>query len=223
MRDASCKPLYSIVLAAGKGRRMRNQTVHKVCFTIGGVPAIQRALDAYNRAGVVRNVIVVGDLAGQVVETVGKQFQNAVFAFQPEARGTGDAARCGLQALAEIDPDSRILIVAGDKIISNAALTRLIRAAEESDADMTLLVSPATWGGSSAGRVLFSPDGRPLAIVEMPDIRVRAGASNCCVGSSRTALRCRPPTSMPSCSSTSAPRPHSSMFWGGERNMVPAE
>lgn len=178
MPDVVRKPLYSIVLAAGKGRRMRNQTVHKVCFTIGGVPAIQRALDAYNRVGVVRNVIVVGELAGQVVETVGKQFQNAVFAFQPDARGTGDAARCGLQALAEIDPDARILIVAGDKIISNAALTRLVRAAESADSDLTLLVSPANWGGESAGRVLFSPNGRPLAIVEMPDVRVRAARAD---------------------------------------------
>jgi len=171
------KSLYSIVLAAGKGRRMRNQTVHKVCFTIGGVPAIQRALDAYNRVGVLRNVIVVGDLAGQVVETVGKQFQNAVFVYQPEARGTGDAARCGLQALSEIDPEARILVVAGDKLISNAALTRLVRSAEDADADLTLLVSPANWGGSSAGRILFNRDQRPVAIVEMADLRWRAARS----------------------------------------------
>ena len=108
----------------------------------------------------------------------GKQFQNAVFAFQPEARGTGDAARCGLQALSEIDPESRILIVAGDKIINNSALSRLVRAAEESDADLTLLVSPTDWGGASAGRVLFSPDDRPLAIAEMADLRVRAARSD---------------------------------------------
>ncbi len=165
------KPLYSIVLAAGKGRRMRNQTLHKVCFTIGGVPAIIRELDAYNRAGVVRNVVVVGDLAGQVVETVGKQFQNAVFAFQPDARGTGDAARCGIQALADIDPDSRILITAGDKIIDNSALARLVRTCEETDSDLTLLVSPAEWGGASAGRVLFGRDGAPRAIVEMADLK----------------------------------------------------
>ena len=178
MSRVARKPLYSIVLAAGKGRRMRNQTVHKVCFTIGGVPAIQRALDVYNRAGVVRNVIVVGEMAGQVVETVGQQFRNAVFAFQPEARGTGDAARCGLQALSEVDPDARILIVAGDKIINSAALTRLVAAAERADSDLTVLVSPARWGGSSAGRVLFGNDDRPLAIAEMADLRVRAVRSD---------------------------------------------
>jgi N-acetylgalactosamine kinase len=186
---AARTPLYSVVLAAGKGRRMRNQVFHKVCFQIAGVPAIHRALDAYNRIGVVRNVVVVGDLAGQVVETVGKQFRNVVFAFQPDARGTGDAARCGLQALSEIDPDARILIVAGDKIIENAALTRLVRRAEETDADLAVLVTPAEWGGSSAGRVLFGPDERPLAIVEMADIKLRA-----CRTELRQALEAGEPT-----------------------------
>ncbi len=47
---------------------MRNEVFHKVCFQIAGIPAIQRALDAYNRIGVVRNVVVVGELAGQNVD-----------------------------------------------------------------------------------------------------------------------------------------------------------
>lgn len=166
--------LYSIVLAAGKGRRMRNQALHKVCFQIGGVPAIERALDAYNRVGAVRNVVVVGELAGQVVETVGKKFFNTVFAFQAQATGTADAARCGIQALAEVGPESRLLIVAGDKLIDNAALTRLLRRFEETDADLGLLVSPAEWGGESAGRVLAGSDGEPVAIVETADIKLRA-------------------------------------------------
>jgi len=165
--------LYSIVLAAGKGRRMRNQALHKVCFQIGGIPAIERALDSYNRVGVVRNVIVVGELAGQVVETVGKKFFNTVFAYQAQATGTADAARCGLVALADIDPESRLLIVAGDKIVDTAALTRLIRRFDETDADLGLLVSSAAWGGESAGRVLVGESDRPLAIVETADIRVR--------------------------------------------------
>src|SRR4051794_12852191 len=107
MRTAT--PLYSIVLAGGKGKRMRSRDKHKVCFEVAGVPAIVRAIDAYNRLGVVQNVVVVGDMAGQVVETVGRRFSNVVFAFQPEARGTGDAARCGLNALAGVGDDARIL------------------------------------------------------------------------------------------------------------------
>src|SRR5262249_62109138 len=108
-------PLYAITPAGGKGRRMRSRDKHKVCFEIAGVPAIVRAIDTYNRLGVVQNVVVVGDLAGQVIETVGRRFANVVFAFQPEARGTGDAARCGLQALTAADDRARILLLAGGK------------------------------------------------------------------------------------------------------------
>src|SRR5436309_924418 len=100
---ASQFPLYSIVLAAGKGRRMRSREKHKVCFDIAGVPAIVRVLEAHNRLGTLMNVVVVGELAGQVMETVGRRFSNVVFAYQREAVGTGDAARCGLQALAGVD------------------------------------------------------------------------------------------------------------------------
>src|SRR5437660_12021263 len=106
---ASSDPLYTIILAGGKGSRMRSRDRHKVCFEVAGVPAIVRAIDAYNRLGVVRNVVVVGDLAGQVVETVGSRFANAVFAYQPRARGTGDAARCGLLALNGVDDRARVL------------------------------------------------------------------------------------------------------------------
>jgi len=167
-------PIYSIVLAAGKGRRMRNNVIHKVCFQVAGIPAIHHALDAYNRLGVVRNVVVVGELAGQVVETVGKKFRNAVFAFQPDALGTGDAARCGLQALADIDGDARVLVVAGDKILDSAALARLLSEYERTDADLGILVTPAEFGAASAGRVLFGSGERPAAIVETKDIKLRA-------------------------------------------------
>ncbi|MCY2968534.1 MAG: NTP transferase domain-containing protein [Planctomycetota bacterium] len=170
---ASRASLYSIVLAAGKGKRMRSQNLHKVCFPIAGVPAIIRALDVYNRSGISRNVVVVGDLAGQVVELVGQKFRNTVFAYQPQALGTGDAARCGLQALAEVNPDARLLLVAGDKLVDSAALTRLIDRCDAIDADLGLIVSRAEWGGDSAGRVLFDEEQRPLGIVEAPDIRLR--------------------------------------------------
>jgi N-acetylgalactosamine kinase len=152
---------------------MRSQSLHKVCFEIDGVPAIHRALDIYNRLGVVRNVVVVGDLAGQVVELVGQRYPNVIFAYQPEARGTGDAVQCGLPALAEISPHARILVVAGDKLVDGPVLERLLKRCQDEDADLGMVVSPASWGGESAGRVLTTAAGRPLAIVEAPDIRMR--------------------------------------------------
>src|SRR5260370_37954071 len=126
MSMALQSPLYSIILAAGRGRRMRTRDKPSVCFEIADIPAIVRAIDAYNRLGVTQNVVVVGDLAGQVVETVGQRFSNVIFAYQRAALGTGDAARCGMQALAAADERARILVVAGDKLIESTTLARLL-------------------------------------------------------------------------------------------------
>ncbi len=166
-------PLFTIVLAAGKGRRMRNRYMHKVCFDVAGVPTIIRALDTFNRLGAVQNVVVVGEMAGQVVETVGEQYSNVVFAYQANALGTGDAARCGLQALAPMSDSARVLVVAGDKIIDTAVLANLINQFDASGSDLQILATPAELGGASAGRVLVDAAGRPAGIAEVADIRLR--------------------------------------------------
>ena len=168
------RSFFTIVLAAGKGRRMRNRYMHKVCFDIAGVPTIVRALDTFNRLGALQNVVVVGEMAGQVVETVGERFSNVVFAYQPRALGTGDAARCGLQALAPVGDDARVLVVAGDKVIDSSVLARLLDAYETQQSDLQILVTPAQRGGGSAGRILLDDQGRPAGIAELSDIRLRA-------------------------------------------------
>ena len=165
--------LYTIILAAGEGRRMRSRERHKVCFEVAGVPTIVRAIDAYNRLGAALNVVVVGDKAGQVVETVGQRFSNVVFAFQQQARGTGDAAGCGLRALPSIDPQTRLLVVAGDKLVDFARLSRLVEGSRTDELDLAFLATPAQLGGASAGRILTDGEGRPRAIAEMSDIRLR--------------------------------------------------
>ncbi len=166
-------PLYSIVLAAGKGRRMGTHDKHKVCFEVADIPTIVRAIDIYNRAGVAKNVVVVGEKAGQVIETVGQRFSNVIFAYQSEALGTGHAAQRGLDALADVDDAARILVVAGDKIVDSAVLSKLIEKYNEEQLGLAFLVSPAQWGGESAGRILLDADNRPAAIAEMADIRLR--------------------------------------------------
>ena len=76
-------PDYAIVLAAGKGTRMGTDSCPKVCFEVNGIPAINRALAIYRACGIPQNVIVVGSLAGQVLETVGRVFPHSAFVYQP--------------------------------------------------------------------------------------------------------------------------------------------
>lgn len=165
-------PQFSIVLAAGKGTRMRSVDLHKVCFPIDGVPAINRAIDTYNAAGIAHNIIVVGALAGQVMETVGARFDNLSFAYQAEQRGTAHATRIGLAPLLQYGGDQDVLVVAGDRIIEAAVLEQLFDLFYSENCDLALLATPHA-PGSSQGRIIETADGRLIGIVEDADIRQR--------------------------------------------------
>ena len=102
----------AIILAAGKGTRMRSQRA-KVLHELGGEPMIRRAVRAV--AAVEPNpdpiVIVVGHQAREVEAAV--NFDRARFALQEPQRGTGDAVRFGLNKISE-NFDGDVLITYGD-------------------------------------------------------------------------------------------------------------
>ena len=81
-------PEYTIILAGGKGSRMGSNTIHKVCFEIDGIPAVNRAIKTYNDCGIKQHILIVGALAGQVMETVGSKYENVSFVYQREQLGT---------------------------------------------------------------------------------------------------------------------------------------
>jgi N-acetylgalactosamine kinase len=153
---------------------MQSATCHKVCFAIDGKPAINRAIETYNACGIRHHVVVVGSLAGQVVETVGSQFDNATFAYQRQAVGTANAAAAGLKAIESMGAaDGEILLVAGDRLIEPSVLEQFFDTFYAQSCDAALLASPRR-DHSSQGRIVESPDGALLAIVEAADIGQRA-------------------------------------------------
>ena len=66
------RKIVSIILAAGKGTRMRTAHIPKVCFSIEGKPVIARAIETYQHCDIDSHFIVVSHLAEQVMQaTVG--------------------------------------------------------------------------------------------------------------------------------------------------------
>jgi len=165
----SHRPRFSIILAAGKGTRMRSADLHKVCFPIDGRPAINRALEVYKACGIEHHIIVVGAMANQVMETVTREHDQVIFAYQAEQLGTGHAARQGARVLEALRADEDVLIVVGDRLLEQIALERLIDVYYAEQCDMAFMVTP-NGPQSESGRVLFTPDGSVLANVEVRDI-----------------------------------------------------
>ncbi|NLE43644.1 MAG: NTP transferase domain-containing protein [Chloroflexi bacterium] len=162
-------PKYSIVLAGGKGTRMRSADTHKVCFPIDGRPAINRALSVYKAAGIPHQIVVVGAMAGQVIETVGREHEGILFAYQAEQLGTAHATRQGVRVLDSLTDEADVLIVTGDRVVEPLVLQRLFDLFYGQHCDLAFLVGPKQ-RRSDPGHVVFSADGAVLGNVEARDI-----------------------------------------------------
>ena len=163
-------PNYVIVLAAGKGSRMRSDSCPKVCFKVNGVPAINRALQTYTDCGISQAIAVVGTLAEKVMSTITPEFPNTLYAFQAEQKGTANAIGSALSAMTNVPDDAVLLMVAGDRIIDKATLETLFELYGSSNASLAML-SSRCGEKSSQGRIVLDDSGKALGIVEMPDIR----------------------------------------------------
>jgi|GEM_PF-97632 N-acetylgalactosamine kinase len=160
----------SIVLCGGKGTRMQSKTLHKVCFPIAGKPAINRLLDQLESAGITRHILVVGEKGRQVVEEVTEVRDNVTFVYQINQNGTGNAAKQAAYYLEASKFTGNVLIVPGDKVLEKSALSRLIKETGKQNADLAFMTANKEFWPDS-GRVVFDPDGKPVDIVEVSEIR----------------------------------------------------
>ncbi|MFZ5634637.1 MAG: bifunctional UDP-N-acetylglucosamine diphosphorylase/glucosamine-1-phosphate N-acetyltransferase GlmU [Bacillota bacterium] len=155
--------LAAVVLAAGKGTRMKSdlpKVLHKVC----GVPMICHVLKAAREAGADRVVVVVG-FGGDLVEQEIKGLGEVVF--QHEQLGTAHALQQAARPLQEFKGD--ILVLCGDTpLISAGTLKELVSVHRHSGASATVLTAVPD-NPAGYGRVKRDSQGRVAGIVEQKD------------------------------------------------------
>jgi bifunctional UDP-N-acetylglucosamine pyrophosphorylase/glucosamine-1-phosphate N-acetyltransferase len=160
--DTSPRPLACIVMAGGKGTRMRSE-VPKVLHALWGRPLVRWVTEAVRAAGVERIAVVVPPDAA---DEVGAAAGDATVAVQRDQRGTGDAVACGMTALHDHSGD--VLVVSGDTpLLTPELLTGLIEAHLHGRAAATLATFEMHPAGSY-GRVLRGTDGS-IRVVEARD------------------------------------------------------
>ncbi len=161
----SPKPL-AIVLAAGKGTRMKSE-LPKVLLPVCGRPMIHFVLDALDRAGFEDKVVVVGH-RGDLVRDALKDRGDAIsFVEQREQLGTGHAVmQCRQQLAGRQGP---VIVVAGDSpLLQSSSLQKLLGHFEERRPALLLgtLVKDCPTG---LGRILRDESGQFIGIVEEKD------------------------------------------------------
>jgi len=163
--DKIDRPLAVVILAAGKGSRMRSD-LHKVLHPLCGKPMIFHLLDTVQKLDPERKIVVVGEGRQQVMDAV----KNVDFAFQEKQLGTGHALQCCQENLKDFSGD--ILVLYGDvPLISEETIKEIQKAHYGSSGKrpMVTVLGFRPEDGKEYGRLVLNGQGQLDAIVEYKD------------------------------------------------------
>ena len=167
----------TVVLAAGKGTRMRS-TLPKVLHPLAGLPLLAHVLNAVEaipatplfapfaaRIETHRPIVVPGHQAEQVEAAFG---QRCIYALQKEQLGTAHAVLAAQDAVDSLDPlPDTVLVCYGDTpLLSSELLARVLVEHHASKATITFLTA-ITDEPTDYGRIVRDGNGQVREIVEL--------------------------------------------------------
>ena len=174
MSNSIAAPIAAIVLAAGKGTRMKSD-LHKVLHPIAGRPMLLHLMAAVDALAPAKKVVVVGDKADQLEAALGGSAELAV---QDPQLGTGHAVQQTEGALAGFEGD--VLILYGDvPFVPAATLRSMIDRLNTPDAPAVVVLAFEPADPLQYGRVIAEGD-RVVKMVEHKDATPEERAVRLC-------------------------------------------
>ncbi|MGT2933252.1 bifunctional UDP-N-acetylglucosamine diphosphorylase/glucosamine-1-phosphate N-acetyltransferase GlmU [Streptococcus catagoni] len=154
---------YAIILAAGKGTRMKSD-LPKVLHKVAGLTMLEHVFRSVSAINPEKNVTVIGHKAELVKEVLENKSD---FALQTEQLGTGHAVMMTEEALSGLEGNT--LVIAGDTpLITGESLKNLIDFHVNHKNVATILTAKAE-NPFGYGRVIRNNDDEVLKIVEQKD------------------------------------------------------
>lgn len=155
--------IYAVILAAGKGTRMKSK-LYKVLHPVCGKPMVEHVIDHISSLHTAQIVTIVGHGAEKVK---GYLEGKSEFALQEEQLGTAHAVMQAEALLGE--KEGCTLVVCGDTpLIKSSTMEALVKYHEEQQAKATILTAYADQP-DGYGRIIRGEDGMVEKIVEHKD------------------------------------------------------
>lgn len=163
MKRTEIKKFACVILAAGKGKRMKSRLV-KVLHPLCGKPMIFYVLELARKLDSLKTILVVGRQKEKVME----EFKNwnLLFVNQDKPLGTGDAVKRTEKILKNEDGD--VIVLAGDTpLLKERTIKRMMEMHSKNHSDITLL-STFLEDPKGYGRILRKGN-KVIGIVEEDD------------------------------------------------------
>lgn len=149
-----------VVLAAGKGTRMRSQ-LPKVLHPIAGTPMLQHIVNTVAELSPLATHVVIGHGAEQVREKV--LGEHLSWVVQAEQLGTGHAV---MQALPNLRGDIALVVLGDTPLLQASSLKALLDSVDTQSYGLLTVESADPTG---LGRIVRDADGKVQKIVEHKD------------------------------------------------------
>ncbi len=128
--------LKTLILAAGKGTRMKSE-LPKVIHEVNGIPMISKIIKVLEILKPEENILILGHKKEEVLKVVG---ENADYVVQTEQLGTGHAVLQAKDKLKDYDGD--VMILCGDTpLLREETLKELYKFHKDTDSVTTILTS----------------------------------------------------------------------------------
>jgi bifunctional UDP-N-acetylglucosamine pyrophosphorylase/glucosamine-1-phosphate N-acetyltransferase len=175
LMTSASTPLAIIVLAAGKGTRMKSD-LHKVLHPIAGRPMIEHLMASVQELAPERQIVVAGHGREQLEKALGAR---AAIAVQEPQLGTGHAVQQAEEALTGFEGD--VLILYGDvPFVRTATMRAMIDRLHAADAPAVVVLGFEPEDPLQYGRILAHDDGRIAMMVEFKDASEEQRACRLC-------------------------------------------
>jgi len=173
---ATPRPFAAVILAAGKGTRMKSD-LHKVLHPVAGRPMLMHLLAGIEALGPVAEVVVVGAGREQVEKAV--EPRGARVALQEPQLGTAHAVQQAEAALEGFDGD--VLILYGDvPMVQTETMARMLARLHEADRPAVVVLGFRPDDALAYGRVIADEKGTIAKMVEYKDATEEERAVTLC-------------------------------------------
>jgi UDP-N-acetylglucosamine pyrophosphorylase len=156
-----------IIMAAGKGTRMKDPSKVKVMYEVLGKPMIHYVVDLAYNLEADRVVVIVGYQREAVIQYITKSHPQIEIAIQAEQLGTGHALMQAEPVLHDYRGD--VIVLSGDvPLLTAPSMKRLMEHHVQSKAVATILTADFD-DPTGYGRIVRNNDGSVKKIVEHKD------------------------------------------------------
>jgi bifunctional UDP-N-acetylglucosamine pyrophosphorylase/glucosamine-1-phosphate N-acetyltransferase len=170
------RPFATVILAAGKGTRMKSD-LHKVLHPLAGRPMLEHLFASVETLRPERQVVVIGSGREQLEPVVARH--GGSIAVQDPQLGTAHAVQQAEQALQGFDGD--ILILYGDTpLVQAGTMQRMLDRLHQPDEPAVVVLASRPADPLQYGRVIANESGTILKMVEYKDATPEERACDLC-------------------------------------------